>query len=76
MNHLYDFTNGSTNTRTYTTVCRGCKEANSILVDADMFQRWFNREILVQDAFPFLTIDQREILMTGIHPDCWDKMFG
>ena len=30
---------------------------------------------LIQNAFPTLSHDQREQLLTGIHPECWKKMF-
>lgn len=30
----------------------------------------------VQYAFPFLSTDQREFLMTGISPGEWDDIFG
>lgn len=29
----------------------------------------------VQDAFPDLSAEIREQIMTGIHPDCWKQMF-
>lgn len=32
--------------------------------------------LLVQDAFPFLTDDQREFIMTGLTPEDWDQLFG
>jgi len=31
---------------------------------------------LVQDAFPMLTADEREFLITGITPEEWDATFG
>ena len=30
----------------------------------------------IQDAFPNLTADQREFLMTGATPEEWDAIFG
>ena len=30
----------------------------------------------IQDAYPFLTPDQREFLMTGLRPDQWDELFA
>ncbi len=30
----------------------------------------------IQDAFPHLTPDEREFIMTGITADEWDKLFG
>lgn len=32
--------------------------------------------MLIQEAFPTLTTDQREFLMTGITPDEWTQFFG
>ena len=31
---------------------------------------------LVQNCFPHATPEQRELLMTGICPECWDRMFS
>jgi hypothetical protein len=36
---------------------------------------WINGE-LIQDAFPYLDADQREILKTGIDTQSWDEMFA
>lgn len=30
----------------------------------------------IQDVFPELNADEREFLMTGVHPDTWDDMYG
>lgn len=30
---------------------------------------------LAQDAFPYLSADEREMLISGICPTCWDNMF-
>ena len=35
---------------------------------------WSDGE-LAQVAFPYLSADEREMLITGICPTCWDKMF-
>ena len=37
-------------------------------------QRWLGGQ-LIQHAFPELSADQREFLMTGITPEKWDVMF-
>jgi hypothetical protein len=36
---------------------------------------WINGG-LIQQCFPYLDADQREILMTGIDNDTWNEMFG
>jgi len=30
----------------------------------------------IQDAFPYLTTSQRELILTGLTDDMWDEMFG
>ena len=30
----------------------------------------------VQDVFPDLTVDQREMMISGISPEEWDEMFS
>lgn len=31
---------------------------------------------LIQNCFPYLTIEQREIIISGMTQDMWDEMFG
>lgn len=52
-----------------------------IIVDApieDMNQGWYYwmNGKFVQDAFPTLTAEQREFLMTGITPTEWNEIFS
>ena len=42
--------------------------------DAVALANWRNRE-LIQNVFPNLNYQQREIIQTGIHPECWEEMF-
>ena len=30
----------------------------------------------IQDAFPYLTASQRELMLTGLTDDMWDNIFG
>jgi hypothetical protein len=30
----------------------------------------------IQDAFPYLTASQRELMLTGLTDDVWDEVFG
>lgn len=38
----------------------------------DLFQQGYS----VQDAFYYLQPNQRELLISRVCPDCWDKTFG
>jgi hypothetical protein len=31
---------------------------------------------LIQDAFPEVDKETRELIISGTHPACWQKMFG
>lgn len=56
------------------TSCPNCKQKQTIVVSRDGYNRWKAGEF-IQEALPKLTADQREALMTGICPKCWDEMF-
>lgn len=57
-----------------TTDCPFCGKTHYIEVKAKDYLAWQNGE-LVQDAFPYLSADEREMLISGICPSCWDGMF-
>lgn len=44
-------------------------------IDAYSYNRWKTAEALIQDAFPGLSTDDRELLITGITPDAWESLF-
>ena len=60
---------------TFTTICPFCGMPHDVEVDFFDFCAWQNGT-LAQDAFPYLSADEREMLISGICPDCWDKMFA
>ena len=54
--------------------CPFCGRRNDpIVLDAEAYYKWANREICIQDAFPKLPKETREIVFTGVCPDCWEK---
>ena len=55
--------------------CPFCDEYHEVLVSEANYAEWQGGE-LAQNAFPYLTADEREILISGICPDCWGRMFG
>ena len=46
-----------------------------IPVTEEQLNLW-QRGILIQNAMPHLTADEREFIMTGTTPDEWNQMFG
>ena len=57
------------------TTCPICGETNYISVESEDWYAYVNGE-LAQNAFPYLFADEREMLISGICPTCWNKMFG
>jgi hypothetical protein len=70
----YNFSHQSVETTTHENYCCRCGESNIITVDKQALANWKNG-MFIQDAFPNLTVGEREIILTGIHDVCWDIMF-
>lgn len=52
-----------------------CEKVSQISVPFKGYHQW-QRGALIQDAFPDMSVPDREHLKTGTHPACWDAMFG
>jgi hypothetical protein len=57
------------------TSCPFCGHANEVEVNEMDYLDWQDG-VLAQDAFPYLSANEREMLISGICPTCWDGMFG
>jgi hypothetical protein len=56
--------------------CVFCKNIWEVTIKAEDIDKFFDGNELVQNAFPYLSADEREMLISGICPDCWNGMFG
>lgn len=54
--------------------CTLCKKSSKVLMSESEFARLKQGEH-IQKIFPQRSNDERELLITGTHPECWDKMF-
>lgn len=54
--------------------CPDCKKVGRVEVEEADFYRW-QKDELIQVAFPYLDSDQREMLMTGYCKECWAKLW-
>ena len=54
----------------------GKHSTRDIAITQEQLDAWNVRCVLVQDAFPHLSLDDREFLMTGITPEEWDEHFS
>jgi len=52
--------------------CPYCVKRFQVEVDKKAYDAWQDG-MLIQDAFPDLTDNQRELIKTKICPGCWEK---
>ena len=60
----------------YKKMCSVTNEPYVVEVDAEKHEQWKTSALLIQDAFPELTDDQREFILSGMTPAEWDKAFS
>lgn len=59
----------------YTTrPCPWCHEVTHLEVDPDKLSLW-RSGIPIQRVWPEQDADWRELMITGTHAECWNKMF-
>lgn len=58
------------------TRCPFCGKETTILVNIVDYWEWVNEGKLAQEAFSYLTTEEREMVISGTCPDCWERMFG
>jgi len=51
------------------------ENVREMFIDQDDWARYTFEGVNVQDAFPYLSPDEREFIMTGILPGEWDELF-
>lgn len=54
-------------------VCGECYKPKELSFDQEDWKRW-KAGTLIQDAMPYLTLDERELLISGTCGGCFDKM--
>ncbi len=54
--------------------CISCGEVSTLELEPEKVRRYEAGEH-VQNVWPEKSPGERELLITGTHPDCWDKMF-
>jgi hypothetical protein len=56
--------------------CRFCGKTVNLVIEQEDFRKYRNNDGLVQDIFPYLSAGEREMLISGMCEDCWDKLFS
>lgn len=59
---------------TLITKCPQCGKENEIHVNEHDYENYKNGD-LVQNAFPYLSLAEREMLISGVCPTCWKSIF-
>lgn len=54
--------------------CPMCGKVHTVTVNNTDFEKW-QSGACIQNAFPYLSAEEREILISGICPKCWTLMF-
>lgn len=57
------------------TRCPLCGRGNEVEVNENDYFDW-DDGMNVAVAFPYLSANEREMLISGICPTCWEKTFG
>ena len=54
----------------------GIERTIDLPVTQEQIDSWRYDGVLVQDAMPHLSVDDREFIQTGIIPSEWEEIFG
>ena len=55
--------------------CKITGEEYSVQMMTDDFIAWRDDGVLVQDALPYLSAEEREFLVSGINPTEWSELY-
>jgi hypothetical protein len=66
----------SENVYGFTRTCMHCNEETEFCISKEEYQRLIINNEYIQDVFPFLEKEKREVMISGTHPECWNEMFN
>lgn len=55
--------------------CVVCNKSSEVELDREQYEQW-QSGMHVQAAFPEMSAEDREILISGTHPECWDILWA
>jgi hypothetical protein len=55
--------------------CTHKPEERLLVINGSQWHRYGIQGEFIQDVFPELSAEDREVFMTGIHPDCWKRLY-
>jgi hypothetical protein len=60
----------------YTKTCMHCGEQTDFCLSQDEYEKLYLQGQYIQDVFPLLNKSERELMISGTHPRCWEEMFS
>jgi hypothetical protein len=58
------------------TTCPQCNKITNVEMTIDQHYKWVNNIGHIQHIFPEKSMDERELLISGICGECWKNIFG
>lgn len=55
--------------------CKYCNKIYKIPVFKEDLEEYNKGEKLVQECFPYISPEYRELLISGMCPECWDNLY-
>ena len=56
--------------------CRHCRESYIVPISEQEYLNWIKKGTFVQDEFPKLNSNERELLISQTCGNCWNKIFN
>lgn len=56
--------------------CKICGKEHKFDITKEQFNKYANKEDLIQNIFPEISSELREMFISRICPDCWNEIFG
>lgn len=61
--------------RVTTPACMLCGKPSVLMMEASGCRKLLAGEF-IQDAFPDMSVNDRELFISGTHPECWDAIYS
>lgn len=56
--------------------CNQCEKVFHFIITEEQYKQYINNEGLVQNIFPEIQAEYRELFISQICPDCWNRIFS
>ena len=60
----------------FTKNCMHCGKDSEITITLAQYEEWVVNDGYIQDVFSEMSNEDREVLISGTHPNCWKEMFA